>query len=222
MVPALHYIGGIDIHTVIASCLLSYGFSGTVGTIAHARKGNMSWPLAGWLCIGSIPGTALGAIVVLYSSSNLLVLLVGLFVGFAAIVVMLQKSDTTTQYSTRSRLLLGVGALTGFGSVLSGSGGPLVMIPLLAWLRWPVLLAVGLGQAIQLPVSLIASSVNLYFGRLDIALGLVIALMIAIGSFVGASIAHYIPALILRRIVLSALILVSFWMLLSTGLNYLK
>lgn len=220
MVPALHYIGGIEIHTVIASCLLSYAFSGVAGGIAHARKGNMNWPLAGWLCLGAIPGAALGAIVVLNTNASLLILLVGLFVGFAAISVMLQKSVTAASYSTRTSLLLGAGAVTGFGSALSGSGGPLVLVPLLAWLRWPVLLAVGLGQVIQLPVSILASAVNLYFGQLDIALGLGIAVAVAAGTWIGAAIAHWLPALVLRRIVLCALILVAGWMLINSGLEF--
>ena len=221
MVPSLHYIGGIEIHTVIASCLLSYSFSGVAGAIAHARKGNMNWPLARWICLGAIPGAAFGTVVVLNTNANLLVLLVGLFVGFAAVSVMLQKNIATNTYSTGSSLLFGVGAISGFGSALSGSGGPLVLVPLLAWLRWPVLLAVGLGQIIQVPVSIVASLVNLFFGQLDIALGLGIAIAVATGAWIGAAIAHWLPAPVLRRIVLCALTLVAGWMLINSGLMFL-
>ena len=134
---------------------------------------------------------------------------------------MLQKNIATNTYSTGSSLLLGVGAISGFGSALSGSGGPLVLVPLLAWLRWPVLLAVGLGQIIQVPVSIVASLVNLFFGQLDIALGLGIAIAVATGAWIGAAIAHWLPAPVLRRIVLCALTLVAGWMLINSGLMFL-
>ena len=134
---------------------------------------------------------------------------------------MLQKNIATNTYSTGSSLLLGVGAISGFGSALSGSGGPLVLVPLLDWLRWPVLLAVGLGQIIQVPVSIVASLVNLFFGHLDVALSLGIAIAVATGAWIGAAIAHWLPASVLRRIVLCALTLVAGWMLINSGLMFL-
>ena len=48
-------------------------------------------------------------------------------------------------------LLVGLGLLTGFASALLGAGGAFLLVPLLVALGEPVLLAVGLGRAIQFP-----------------------------------------------------------------------
>ena len=40
-----------------------------------------------------------------------------------------------------------------FGSSLSGTGGPLLLIPSLLLLNFPVMVAVGLSMAIQIPIA---------------------------------------------------------------------
>ena len=43
LVPALTYLGGIDIHVAITSCMVSYMFAGLVGAVSYARKGSIRW-----------------------------------------------------------------------------------------------------------------------------------------------------------------------------------
>ena len=101
-----------------------------------------------------------------------------------------------------------IGAVTGFGSALSGTGGPLILIPILMWLDVPVLTAIGLSQAIQLPIALLATAGNFFSGNLDPTLGLLLAAGLAIGTFVGARIAHAVPRKALRRAVAMVLVIV--------------
>jgi len=112
--------------------------------------------------------------------------------------------------------LLVVGILTGAGSALSGSGGPLLLIPTLVWLKWPVLTAVGLGQLIQIPISLSADIANFQAGTIDLPLAVTIAIAMATGVAIGARFAHRLPAAVLRNGVIAALILAAVWMLIHS------
>jgi hypothetical protein len=101
-----------------------------------------------------------------------------------------------------------IGAVTGFGSGLSGTGGPLILVPILIWLDVPVLTAIGLSQAIQLPIALLATAGNFFSGNLDPTLGVLLAAGLAIGTFGGARIAHAVPRAALRRAVAMVLVVV--------------
>jgi len=106
-----------------------------------------------------------------------------------------------------------IGAATGFGSALSGTGGPLILVPLLIWLRFPTLVAIGLAQAIQLPIASLATAANIQTGGLDIRLGLLLAFGISFGTLIGSSFAHALPRQVLRNIVAILLTIVGAFML---------
>jgi len=94
-----------------------------------------------------------------------------------------------------------IGGVVGFGSAISGTGGPLLLVPLLVSLNWPTLTAVGLSQIIQLPISALATLGNYLHAEVDVLLGLGIASIMVIGVAIGARLAHRVPGLLLRRIV---------------------
>jgi uncharacterized membrane protein YfcA len=101
-----------------------------------------------------------------------------------------------------------VGGVTGFGSALSGTGGPLVLIPILVWMKLPLLTAVGLSQVIQLPIAALATVGNFQHGEVVVGASLAIAVLLVLGVVVGARVAHRLPAGLLKRIVAGVLIAV--------------
>jgi len=187
LVPALTYLAGIEIHIAIASCMLSYAFSGIVGATIYAKHKTIRWGTGLWLCIGAMPGAYLGALVVSALPARTVTLVIAIFVVMA-----------------------GINALR---NPLSGTGGPLLLVPLLVWLNWPVLAAVGLSQIIQIPISLLATVGNYLHGQVDVKLALGIAAIMIIGVMIGARLAHKLPALRLRRIVAVVLAFVGILML---------
>lgn len=234
LVPALVFIAGIDIHIAIASCLFSYAFIGLTGAYAYARQGSIKWSSGLWLCAGALPGAWMGATLVNKITAEWVTLIIATVVIFAAFNSIRaeqtknrkQPSDNEPQAPVQqmrfdaSLPLFTVGLITGIGSALSGSGGPLILVPLLVWLKWPVLTAVGLGQLIQIPVSLSADVANFQAGNIDVPLGLAIALPVTAGVMIGARIAHKQPASLLRKAVIAALLFVAAWMTIKsvTGL----
>lgn len=214
LVPSLSYLAGIEIHIAIAACMLSYAFSGVVGASIYARRGSIRWAIGLWLCLGAMPGAYVGALVVAALPARTITMIIGLFILFASVNALRNSSEAVkASYAQSKILLVFVGAVVGFGSAISGTGGPLLLVPALVWLNWPVLTAVGLSQLIQLPISLMATLGNYLHAEVDWLLGIGIAAIMIFGVAVGARIAHRLPALMLRRIVAVVLSLVGLSML---------
>ena len=88
----------------------------------------------------------------------------------------------------------------------TGTGGPVLLIPILMFLNVPVIVAIGISQVVQLPIAVFASVGFSLYGHLDIKMGVMLGLIQAGAVLVGAKMAHYIAADRLRRIVALALI----------------
>ena len=110
-------------------------------------------------------------------------------------------------------VLVPIGVIVGFGSALTGTGGPVLLVPLLVSLRMPVLSAVGASQPIQLPVAAFATIGYFLYGRVDFTLGAVLGLVAVAGVVMGTRIAHAVPARTLRLAVALALVGVGLLML---------
>jgi uncharacterized membrane protein YfcA len=103
--------------------------------------------------------------------------------------------------------------VTGFLSSISGTGGPLVLVPIVMSMSVPVLVAVGLSQVIQLPVAIAATVGNVLYGHLDLVLGGILAASLTVGSWYGAKLAHAVPRATLRRVVSIVLVAVGMFIL---------
>jgi uncharacterized membrane protein YfcA len=104
-------------------------------------------------------------------------------------------------------------------SALTGTGGPVVLVPILISLDVPVLASIGLAQAIQLPIAAAATLGNWLSGVLDLKLALLLAAGIAIGTWLGAEAAHALPTGVLRKAVAVLLVLVGGLMLLRVAMS---
>jgi uncharacterized membrane protein YfcA len=101
-------------------------------------------------------------------------------------------------------VLIGVGV--GFGSSLTGTGGPVLLVPLLLVLGYISLTAVGISQAIQLPIAIFATIGFILYGQIDFELGVLLGLVQSLGVIVGGKIAHTLPHEKLRTVVAITLI----------------
>ncbi|KUO58650.1 MAG: hypothetical protein APF80_08890 [Alphaproteobacteria bacterium BRH_c36] len=203
LVPLLAYAGGVPIHTAIAAAMFSYLVSGAIGTYVFAKNKSIRWDLTAWMWAGAMPAAFLGAVTASVTSGWFLELCIGLLTGASGLNTLLAKSNKDGEEGSQlgKPALAGIGAFTGFASSLTGTGGPLVLVPILMWLQIPVLTAIGLSQAIQLPIAVLAAAGNIYAGTLDIILGCVLAAGISLGTWGGAKLAHVLPKATLRLIV---------------------
>ncbi len=206
LVPALTYVGGMSIHMAVTTCMLSYFFSGAVGAYTYAKRGSIRWDMSAWLCLGALPGAFLGAVAVSLSSSLVLEIIISGLIVFSGLHALFGRSEATSERTLGRFALVSVGVVTGFGSAMSGTGGPLVLVPMLIWLKIPVLTAVGLSQVIQVPIALLATLGNALYASVDIPLGLGLAVLLMLGVALGARLAHKVGAQALKRVVATALV----------------
>ena len=217
LVPTLTYILGLGIHVAIATAMFTYLFSGAVGAFEYARQDSIHWSMALWLCLGGMPGAYLGAAMTWVTPGVILEGLIGLLVLLSGLQALRRPSGMAESVASLSPIpLVVIGLVTGFGSSISGTGGPLVLIPILIWMQVPILTAVGLSQVIQIPIALLATTGNLRFGRIEWLIGFGVAVLLMLGVIVGARIAHRVSRVTLKRFIAVALLLVGTSMLVRT------
>jgi uncharacterized protein len=212
LVPGLSIVAGIGVHEAIPACMLSYLATGAVGVLIYTRHGSIKWSMVGWLTISAMPTAYLGSVMLEFIPSEIILLLIAclmIFAGADAAVKALRSQVGERNGSLPGvSSLLAIGALTGFGSAITGTGGPLIVVPVMLFLGVPVLTAVGLSQAIQIPIAIFASIGNLQAGTLNLDLSLTIAASMIVGSFAGATVIHYLPREPVRNFVAVLLIVV--------------
>jgi len=210
IVPALVYLLDVPIHSALAAAMFAFVPSGIVGTAVFARNGSIRWDMTARLWAGAMPAAFAGALVATAVAPAVIEAAVGVLAAASGAHALLGggASATRPRAAPSARMLLGAGAFTGLTSSLTGTGGPLVLVPILVWLELPVLLAIGLAQTIQLPIAALATAGYVVGGTLDVAIGVSIGAGIVAGTWVGARVAHALPRTVLRRIVAALLVVV--------------
>jgi len=214
LVPALVFLADVPIQVSIPAAMMAYIPSGFVATAVFAHNKSIRWGTATWLCAGATPTAFIGAWAVSVVNPILLEACLGLLaVGSGLNSLRAQGTIDGPKRDLSAAQLVPIGALTGFLSSISGTGGPLVLVPILMSMRVPVLVAVGLSQVIQLPVAIVATLGNFLYGQLDLWLGGVLGLSLTVGSWFGAKLAHVVPRASLRWIVSIVLAIVGTFIL---------
>lgn len=214
LVPALAFVADIGVHEAIPACMLSYLATGTVGAFVYSRHGSIQWNMVFWVCVGAVPAAFLGSISLLSIPANAVMFLIAILMMFAGIDALVKSFKTVMQTRRAGTLsrghLIVIGFITGFGSAITGTGGPLIVVPIIIYLGLPVLTAVGLSQAIQIPIAAFASVGNWMSGSLNINLGLLIAAAMVSGTLVGATLMHRLPTEPIRKFMALLLVFVGF------------
>lgn len=216
LVPVLVFLADVPIQISIPAAMLAYILAGLVATAVFAHNKSIRWTMAGWLCLGATPTAFAGAWAVSVINPRFLEASLGLLTFLSGLnALRSQNADETREHATSNKALLVVGAVTGFLSSISGTGGPLVLVPLAISTSVPVLVAVGLSQVIQLPVAIAATVGNALYGQIDLVLGGILAASLTIGSWYGAKLAHVVPRTTLRRVVAVVLAVVGAFILVN-------
>ena len=139
LVPLLVYGAGFSVHTSIAAAVSSFIFSGLIGTIAYAKRGEVNWLQLTYLTVGAVPGALVGTHALSRVNADFLILFIATVLIFASYkqITNLQFKRRHDQLTPSNISLLFVGFLTACLSVLCGTGGPLVLVPILTFLSMP-------------------------------------------------------------------------------------
>lgn len=214
LAPFLFYGLGIDLHDATAMASWSFLFTGIVGTITYWRMGSISWDVVGWLSVGTIPAAVLGARANVALPSGYLILVLAVLILASGLYTLFSRTRGKRAVSTVGRgLLVLLGFLTGFGSALTGTGGPVLLVPMLMFMNVPALAAIAASQVVQVPIAAAAAVGFNIFGETDLVLGTMLGVIQSFGVVVGARIAHAVKPDRLRSIVAVALVAVAIIMI---------
>lgn len=209
VVPVLGTLAQVDPGRAVAAASLGFAFTGAAAWWLGPRPaGGGSLALDGF----ALAGAALGALTLAWLPAGGVRLTVGLIaLGSGLYALFGRARQRATPLPSVALVVLGL--VVGCLSAWSGTGGPVVLLPLLALLGVPASVGVDAAQRVQLPVALAATAVNFAAGRLDILLGLGIGVLVLAGWAAGRWLARRLPVPRLRQVVALALI--------ATGLAYL-
>lgn len=222
LVPFMAYALEIGVHEAIPAAMFAYIFAGAVGALLYARHGSIRWDMAGWLVLGVTPAAFAGALTETATAAHLLEIAIALLLIFAGYNAL--RTPSGPENGARAlgpAALIVIGVVTGFGSAMTGTGGPLILVPLLVWLRVPVLAAVGLSQATQFPLALLATAGNVMLGAVDYPLAIAVATGLTVGVGAGARAAHAVTPAAMRRIVAWVVVAVGLSLSVRIAVNYL-
>jgi len=96
-------------------------------------------------------------------------------------------------------LLLAVGAAAGFGSGLTGAGGPLFSVPVMLSLGFAPLMTIGVSQILQLVSAASGTVANAAYGAIDLKIAAVVVPFELLGVIAGVTVAHRADVAQLRR-----------------------
>lgn len=201
LAPALVGLGAMSAHQATATSTWAFLFTGVVGTLAYARARAIAWGTLGRLVAGVVPGAFLGARVNALLSGALVLGLLGLLTLLVGAYQLVPRAASGRELALRTPVWVLIGAVVGFGSALTGTGGPVLLVPLLLALDVAPLAAVALSQAVQLPVVAAATLGYAQAGLTDVRLGSVLGVLAAAGTLVGALCSRRLNADRLRQVV---------------------
>ena len=194
VIPGLIFLGGLDIHAATATALFTFMFLGSLGAWLFWLKGSIVWRTALPVCISAIPFSFAGSLVNSLVGSADLNAFVALTIAFAGIYMFVparaREGYLDGNVGKQRSLLMGIGALSGFGSGLSGAGGPVFSVPLMLISRFEPMSSIGAAQLLVLISSASATLANLRYGSIDFALGAWLGAFELVGLVMGVNVGH--------------------------------
>lgn len=221
MISFLALFGGLGIHQAAATSLFTFLFTGILGTWLYQRRGSIDWRVSFPVCAGALVFGYVGALAAAGIDARPLAVIIALVIVGAGVYVLVPIRITPQYRDGRGWreqwLLASVGAASGFGSGLSGAGGPLFSVPFMVILRYVPLTAVATSQVLQIVAATSGSLSNLRHGFIDWRIAALVTVFELAGVMVGVKLAHAASALALRRLA-GALCVVTGGLLLARSL----
>jgi uncharacterized membrane protein YfcA len=218
LIPALALLGGLGIHQATATALFSFLFTGVLGTWLFQRRGSIDWKMTLPVCAGAVVFSYLGAMVNSMVDARMLALIIAVTIVFAGAYILLPAQQGIAQLrdgrsAAQQLLLLAVGAASGFGSGVSGAGGPLFSVPMMLVLRFVPLAVIGTSQVLQIIAAVFGTIGNLRYGSVDFPTAAWITLFELAGVVLGTRAAHAVSVTVLRRMAAGLCVAVGLFML---------
>jgi hypothetical protein len=204
--PALTAFAALPIQTAMATALFTFIFTGVLGTAMFQRRGSIDWVLTRPVLFSALISAFVGAWVNSIAHPTTLALLLAGVIIFAGVYTLftwhgLRQTAFKDDPRAQRLLLVAVGGIAGFGSGLTGVGGPALSVPLMVLFGFPALVSIGASQVLQIIAAISGTLGNLRFGSIDFAIAAIVTLLELAGVMVGVRLAHAVDAGVLRKVV---------------------
>ena len=233
MVPFITYMltergvgPDLAVKMAIATSMSTIIFTSISSVRAHHKRGAVRWDLVKGLAPGIVLGSMVGSIGVFsLLKGAYLAIFFGLFVGFSATQMFLDKKPAPTRQMPGFAGQLGAGGLIGLLSGLVGAGGGFISVPIMTWCNVAIHNAVATSSALGFPIALanvtgyVISGLSLQelppyaFGYLWLPALVVISCCSVFMAPIGASTAHKLPVKQLKRVFAGMLYVLAGYML---------
>ena len=232
MVPFITFMlshRGVDadlaVKMAIATSMATIIFTSVSSVRAHHKRGAVRWDLVKGLAPGIVLGSMIGSLgVFALLKGSYLAIFFGLFVGFSATQMFLDKKPAPTRQVPATAGLVGAGSAIGFLSGLVGAGGGFISVPFMTWCNVAIHNAVATSAALGFPIAVanvagyIVSGMHVEglpedaVGYLWIPALVVIAACSVFTAPLGAKAAHMLPVKKLKRVFASVLYVLALYM----------
>jgi uncharacterized membrane protein YfcA len=212
MVPALAAIEHVDPHKSIAATSIAFAL---MGALAYLRFRHERRPMTGGLTlmIATAPGAALGGLLVHdVTAAHLMTGLAVLLIA-SGLHSLIRASHADGEALAPVAMAV-IGFVVGFGSALTGTGGAVLLLPVLLALRQPLQATVAASIAIQLPIGTFGALGHLAAGAVEPLLAGELSVLLISGAAAGRWCADRVPVPLLRHAVTFMLIGVGAYILL--------
>jgi uncharacterized membrane protein YfcA len=208
LLPALLAQATGDAHGAAATSSWAFLFTGLVAAVVLARSGTLPRRLALLLALGAAPGAVLGALVNgTVPDVVLVVILAAITLGSGVQNLWPTRRSAGIRTQLPAAPAVGVGLAVGFGSALTGTGGPVLLVPALLLLDVALLETIALGLFVQLPIVSFATVGYLASGDVDLGWGTAFGVVAALGMLGGMALARRTRPEGLRRFAACVLVL---------------
>ncbi len=207
MVPLLVYAVGFDVRDAVPASLAAFVFTGIVGSWVQSREIGGATRAHRVLMVLAGLGAIAGVWLVERSNSAWPLTILAIFTILSGLAGVWMKPTLTTQRSLNTGAAAILGAPVGLFSALTGTGGPVVLVPILMIMRLPAHFIVTLAQFVQIPIGVMATLTAIVLGRGSVVLALVLGPALAVGALAGSWLHARVPAAGLHRLLSILLIL---------------
>lgn len=206
LIPALTAFAALPIQTAMATALFTFTFTGIVGTAMFQRRGSIDWVVTRPVLFSAVIFAFVGAWVNSIARPMTLALVLAGIIIFAGVYTLftwqgMRQAAFRDDARGQRLLLVAVGGIAGFGSGLTGVGGPALSVPLMVMFGFPALVSIGASQVLQIVAAISGTLGNLRFGSIDFGVAAVVTLIELAGVIVGVRLAHAVDAGVLRKAV---------------------
>ena len=201
-VPLLKYVAGLGAKEALATQLLVVGTTAAVGTIQHARRGNIALRTGAVFAVTAMLGAYGGGLTAGWFSGETLLLFFAAMMLITSVMMFRGRGGDLQPREGRIPVAIVVieGLAVGFFTGMVGAGGGFMIVPVLVLLG-----GMPMHRAVDTSLMIITlKSYSAFFGymnhvEVDYELAAYVTISAVIGTLVGASFTHRVPAQSLRK-----------------------